>query len=171
MFITLTAFTLVSGLSLDMRRNSYLASINVNNVFVAESPICINQNDYKITDFLVNKSNLIQKAIAKYLQEEKVQNDVQLNTYRIIEKLSELFIDNLDLDSIYISKYGTVLIDFEKENNLFSIEVGSKSIGYFSEIYSKTNNFCQEAFIDTEDALVATIGQLNTDFRDFYGRI
>jgi hypothetical protein len=169
MFITLTAFTLVSGLSLDMKRNSYLANFEVNEAIIC--PIFSNPYNYNITDFLVNKCDFIKRNISNYLQEENIQTDVQINTYRVIENLSEFFIDNVDLNSIYTSKYGTVLIDFEKNNNIFSIEIGVKSIGYFSEIDTKTIDFCEETFIDNENNLSSSLSKLNKSFLEFYNKI
>ena len=173
MFFTLTAFTLISGLSPDVRKNSYLATFEDSDIVVSERPFIFANKEYDImTNFcFVNSNDVLVKDISKYLEGENIKKEVQINTIKVIEKLSEFFIDNIDLDSVYISSYGTVLIDFEKEQNIFSIEVGTKSIGYFSEVKSITNDFCEESYIDNDEKLCLTIGKLNNDFLNFYNRI
>lgn len=173
MFFTLTAFTLISGLSPDARKNSYLANFDDSDIVVAEMPYgSISHNYNTMTNFcIIDKNDNLLKNISKYLEEENIQKEVQINTIKVIESLSEFFIDNIDLDSIYTSSYGTILVDFERDNNIFSIEIGSKSIGYFSEIESITNDFCEESFIDDNEKLNLTIGKLNNDFLNFYNRI
>jgi hypothetical protein len=115
--------------------------------------------------------DFIKNFFSGYLQEEGVRTDVQKNTNLLIENLSDLYIDKIDLESIYISGWGTLIIDFEGDNNIFSLEIGSKSIGYFSEINSKTVNFCGESFINTEESLNRTMIQLNSDLLNFYNKI
>jgi hypothetical protein len=115
--------------------------------------------------------SLIKKSLSVYLQDNGVKDNVKINTYHLIENLFHLYMDKIDLESIYLSNWGTVLIDFEKDNNIFSIEIGSKSIGYFSEINSKTEHFCEEAFINSEDSFNSTMYQLKSDLNDFYNKI
>ena len=150
-----------------------LASFEDSDIVVAEQPFVFSDQDYStmINFCVIDKSDILLKNISKYLEDENIQKEVQANTIKIIENLSEFFIDNIDFDSIYTSSYGTVLIDFEKGNNIFSIEVGSKSIGYFSEIESITNDFCEESFITDDEKLYLTTGKLNNDFLNFYNRI
>ena len=173
MVFTLTALTLISGLSLDLRQNSYLATFEDSDIVMVERPFIFSNQDRNtmINYSLIDKSNNLLKSLTKYLDEENIQVEVQINTIKVIENLSELFIANIDLDFVYTSNYGTVLIDFEKGKSIFSIEIGAKSIGYFSEIKAITNDFCEESFIDNDDKLLLTIGKLNNDFLNFYNRI
>jgi hypothetical protein len=173
MFFTLTAFTLISGLSPDARKNSYLANFDDSEIVVAESPyVFMSQDDNTMVNFcIIDTGDKLLKNISKYLEEENIHKEVQINTIKVVESLSEFFIDNIDLDSIYPSSYGTVLVDFEKDNNIFSIEIGTKSIGYFSEVESVTYDFCEESFIDDNEKFNLTIGKLNNDFLNFYNRI
>lgn len=111
------------------------------------------------------------KKIMMYLQTEKLSADIQVNVNNILEKLPYIFIENVrSKDNVYRSSYGTVMIDFEEDGNVFSLEVGTKSIGYFSEINSCTNDFCEEILID-EDNFEKSIDRVNSDFLAFYDKL
>ena len=111
------------------------------------------------------------KKIMSYLQSENLSAEIQVNVNNILEKLPNIFIENVrSKDNIYSSSYGTVLIDFEEDGKIFSLEVGTKSIGYFSEIDSTTNDFCEEIIIE-EDNFEESIDKVNSDFLAFYDKI
>jgi hypothetical protein len=122
------------------------------------------ENNYKELAFL-------RKTIS-YLQSENLNAEIQANLNKILETLPNIFIDNvISNDNVYCSSYGTVLIDFEEKNNIFSLEIGTSSIGYFSEINSVTSDFCEEIFIDNDDNFERSVRKLNNDFLAFYDRI
>jgi len=56
------------------------------------------------------------------------------NSLKFIKKLSDNLIDNLELDEVTPSNYGTIILEWEKENNYVSIEIGESEIGFFYEI-------------------------------------
>lgn len=131
-------------------------------------PECAQFQDYYL---MYNQQDSIIKKIMNNLQSENIAEDVQFNVNKIIEKLPEIFIDNiLSKENMYSSSYGTFIIDFEENGNVFSLEVGTNSIGYFSEIDSKTKNFCEEISIDAEN-FDESILKINTDFLAFYDRL
>lgn len=45
----------------------------------------------------------------------------------------------LDTDSIVPTSYGTIVFDFEQNDNLISVEIGADLIGYFTEQSTKEN--------------------------------
>lgn len=170
MLLTATAFTLLSGLSPDIRRNSYLASFENLDYISIENNCNITTESILRDVYLKSNDNKLLKNVPKYLEDECVNKDVQINVIKIIENLSKIYIDNIHEDNVYVSGYGTVLMDFEKDKYIFSLEIGTKSIGYFSEIDSETNDFCEEASIE-DDSFNISVGKLNTDFINFYNRI
>lgn len=172
MIVTFTALTVVSGLSIDVRRNSYIEDLQQNEDVLSYQNIAppIEEVSLSKSIYFNHKQELI-KNVTEYLQQECTDNKVQRNTILILEQLTSFFVENINFDSIYLSSYGTVLIDFEQDKYSFSLEIGSKSIGYFSEIDSVTFNFCEESKIDDKSSLIKTLGLLNKDFIEFYEEI
>ncbi len=44
-----------------------------------------------------------------------------------------------EIMSLNITPYGTIVLDFEKESNLISVEIGETEIGFFTEFDDKEN--------------------------------
>lgn len=56
----------------------------------------------------------------------------------LIDELNPLSLKEIDLENIYPTELGTVIFDWEKDrDNVFSLEIGLKSIGYFIEVEGK----------------------------------
>jgi hypothetical protein len=66
--------------------------------------------------------------------DSKISFDVLNQSLNIIDSIYPSLIEKLNIDNIYSSSYGTVILDWELSNNsLFSLEVGKNAIGYFIE--------------------------------------
>jgi hypothetical protein len=79
------------------------------------------------------KQSLVSCIITDQLR-EGVSTRVYNNCLKFLEHLSPNLCDNLGKDDIYHSNYGTVILEWNKSNNeLFSLEIGKESIGYFIE--------------------------------------
>jgi hypothetical protein len=96
------------------------------------------------TDFI----SLIEKRInsIKYLEtnwdgyggdapDEKVIN----NSIQFVSKLPGSLQSEIKPEKVIATPYGTIVFDFERNQNLISIEVGEKNIGFFSEFSDRNN--------------------------------
>ena len=102
---------------------------------------------------------------------KEVSSKVKINSVKLIESLSSLFIMNFDIDDMYKSSYGTIVLEFLKDSSSFTIEIGENSFGYFSESHNKIDHIQEEVFLSSnENDNEIAFGQLNLDFIDFYNR-
>lgn len=100
--------------------------------------------DLKTTYYLYNNSvnskiDFIKKQLEYLLKTNdtdlKIGTEVYNNSYFIFEELYPSILEHLSIEDIYTSNYGTLIIDWEKENNdVFSLEIGSEYLGYFIEV-------------------------------------
>jgi hypothetical protein len=52
-----------------------------------------------------------------------------------VDQLYPSLFDKLIVDNVYSSSYGTLIIDWDKnDNDVFFLEIGSETLGYFIEI-------------------------------------
>ncbi|CAD5270657.1 MULTISPECIES: hypothetical protein [unclassified Imperialibacter] len=51
--------------------------------------------------------------------------------------LPDSLLENLDIDEISPTPYGTIVIDFKGNGSLISVEIGEDEVGFFSEIFGK----------------------------------
>jgi hypothetical protein len=65
----------------------------------------------------------------------KISADVLSQCYTFIDSLYPSVLEQLEMDDVYSTTYGTVVFDWEKDvDNAFSLEIGAKEIGYFIEV-------------------------------------
>ncbi|NDP20721.1 MAG: hypothetical protein GZ091_06545 [Paludibacter sp.] len=64
---------------------------------------------------------------------------VYSNTNDFLSKIDSKILDFLNEQSILPTPYGTITLDFEKNNNLVSIEIGETQIGFFTDLLSGEN--------------------------------
>ncbi len=55
------------------------------------------------------------------------------NSGALLNMLPDTFIQNLDPDDIVLSPYGTIVIDWRRNDQLLSIEIGTSKVGFFTE--------------------------------------
>jgi hypothetical protein len=108
--------------------------------------------DLKRTYCYVNNKETKVNMLRGFLQnlvEQPNQEEVPLNlkvvnnTTDFIDTLSTLIVEEIDMNNIYSTGYSTIVIDFEREDSLFSLELGVEQLGYFLE-----NNGVDEKFND-----------------------
>ncbi len=128
------AITSFLALSTEYRRNSYLANV------IPDGEIEIDQFDIDSNDYFKGFSrndyiNNIKCRLYNFLSHSDVSYAVYNNAYNLIQSLPEIVLDKIDIENVYISSYGTVMVDIEfKSNDIFSLDIGKKSVGYFGEI-------------------------------------
>lgn len=145
MLETIAITSMLMSLSTDYRKNSYLASVISNDSYYVEEIFQVTQKNY-FEDFLCSDNiNIIKNKIFQLLNLKEISADLHNNAYNLLVNLPEFILDKIDVENIYTSQYGTLMVDFEFfDSNIFSLEIGKKSVGYFSEIDSSTYIFCDE---------------------------
>lgn len=66
----------------------------------------------------------------------------------------------------YSTKYKTLIIDFSQNENLFSLEIASKALGYFIE--GKINKMEESIDITTNDEIDLAIRQIEIDIEKLF---
>ena len=104
-------------------------------------------NDIKSTFHFIKETNsdeiksLKDKILDLYYdcdELNKPSNNVLSQSFKLIDRLNPIALQNLSLQNIYISPYSTIIFDWEKNmEDVFSLEIGSSQIGYFIEVENK----------------------------------
>jgi hypothetical protein len=101
--------------------------------FDIKSSYFICRNDVK------SKHDILKEYVKSFYNNKTLENTISSgvleNSLNLIDLLSPLQIEELEFNNFSITPYGTVVFDWEKDrDNVFSLELGSKSIGYFIEV-------------------------------------
>lgn len=92
-------------------------------------------NTLNFNDNLVRIKNELKSYTESNDPDQKISADVFNNSYRFLDNIPPSAIEQLTLDNIYVSNNSTVVFDWEKSSDdLFSLEIGNKSLGYFVEL-------------------------------------
>lgn len=139
------ALTLMSSLSTDYRKNSYLANVVENNDNDIENFVDTSEQNYFKGFSNIDNVNKIKNQLFQLLSQTNISYSVYNNASNFLTDLPELVLEKIEIENIYCSKYGTVMVDLEVDDaNLFSLEIGKDSAGFFSEVDSSTLNYCDE---------------------------
>lgn len=138
--------------------------------------ININKDDYDedqnesspfyLDNFTLSKDDILKSRITSFL---KLKNnwdgqgaivpkpETISNSIGILEDLSISSIYHLDEEDIHLTPYGTVVIDWEFDNdNILSLEIGYNSMGYFYEKDGKTTQKKDKPIYDSKSFINAT---------------
>ena len=74
---------------------------------------------------------------------EKPNREAIKNAHHLIETLDRETLKTLNTDAIYPSSYGSLILDFETERGLVSVEIGDKTMGFFTD-FVDGNNYAAE---------------------------
>ena len=88
------------------------------------------KNDYKsyLISFIPGRS--LGKFIS-IIQNENLSKEIKLNAIHLIEKLPESLLLNLSVDSIFKSKYNTLIVDFVEKTGMLTTPKRSILTSYF----------------------------------------
>jgi hypothetical protein len=89
------------------------------------------------------------------------------NAIRFIENLSEFLISELNPENIICTPYGTIVLDWYNNEDLLSVEIGEKEMGFFSEINGESITPASDKFIINENNLLF---ELDIAFKNLYKR-
>lgn len=70
----------------------------------------------------------------------RIDVSVYYNVRSFLSELDNFFFNYLKEEDIYCTPYGTVVLDFEKNEEIVSVEVGESKIGFFTEFSDKDLN-------------------------------
>lgn len=68
-----------------------------------------------------------------------IDMSVHSNTKDFLSILDNIFFDYLNEEDIYCTPYGTIVLDFVKDREIVSVEVGERQIGFFTDFSVKEN--------------------------------
>lgn len=114
-------------------------------------------HNYVISSFPISFRNKLISQIKK----EDYSINVLRNAIHLIEKLPESLISKLNEESFYKSSYNTLIIDFESDNNSLTIDIGSKSFGYFIEKDDQLIDLKENLEIETREKSIKSYTIIN----------
>ena len=125
----------------EVERLSFLHrnNIEMENVYLEEEVIDL-KHTYHFTKITNNdKSDFLKSHILDFFNSTdanvKISSDVLSQCYSFIDNLYPSVLEQLEMDDVYSTSYGTVVFDWEKDvDNAFSLEIGAKELGYFIEV-------------------------------------
>ena len=130
----------ILGLNPEIEKYNYLHTVNTDIECVINATKDI---DLKDTYLLFNcdyssKLELIKNQLNLFFtnsdEDIKINSKVYNSSYYIINNLYPSIYNEININDIYTSNYGTLIIDWEKKSgDVFSLEIGSEKLGYFIE--------------------------------------
>lgn len=135
-----------SKVSLSLRNNFFL------NKELQENENCIIES-LKSISYLENNWNNFGTP--------KINSEIIINSLKIIQSLPPSILSYLKPENVYPTKMGTIIMDWEiDENNILSLEIAKKSVGYFVEMngidYKEVNNI-------SADDITSITSSINND--------
>ena len=156
----------ILGLNPEIEKYNYLQTITTNVECISYSEKDI---DLKDTFLLFNRNfnsnlELLKKQLDLFLTSSDddliISSKVYNSSYFIIDNLYPSIYNEININEIYTSNYGTVIMDWEKENgDVFSLEIGSEKLGYFIEVGSVDVKQVEE--IDINNSLKDLLNDLS----------
>jgi hypothetical protein len=125
-----------SNISLSLKNNFFL------NKEVKENENCIIESIKSISSLSDNWNNF---------GTPKINSEIISNSLKITQALPPSILNYLKPENVYPTKMGTIIMDWEiDENNILSLEIAKKSVGYFVEMNG--NDYKEIEKIDIEDS-------------------
>lgn len=169
MLLTNTIFSL--NPDFDKRRVSFENSIMVRDDYFTSSNVSLSlKNKFFLNkEVIENESCLIEsiKSISSLgdnwndFGTSKISSEIIINSLKIIQSLPPSILNYLKPENIYPTKMGTIIMDWEiDENNILSLEIAKKSVGYFVEMNG--DDYKEVEKMDAENILLIA-SSINND--------
>lgn len=132
------------------------SNIEMENVCLEEEVVDL-KNTYHFTGIISNdKSDFLKSQILDFFNSAdanvKISADVLSQCYSFIDNLYPSVLEQLDIDDVYSTSYGTVVFDWEKDvDNVFSLEIGAKELGYFIEVNGTDDKQVDSLILDESE--------------------
>lgn len=137
----MTLLTSLFTLNPEVEKFNFLnrSNIEMESIYLEEEVIDLKET-YHFSGLINNeKSDFLKKQILDFFHSAdeniKISADVLTQCYSFIDNLYPSVLEQLEIDDVYSTPYGTVVFDWEKDvDNVFSLEIGAKELGYFIEV-------------------------------------
>lgn len=117
--------------------NLPIASPNMSNNYSIQSyssPVIFHRFDEKLKQILSLSDNWGGDGFAS------IDYSVFCNAKDFLSKLDNSILDYLNDENILPTPYGTITIDFDKDGELVSVEIGENKIGFFTDFSGFVNS-------------------------------
>lgn len=171
MFEFITVASLMS-ISMDYKKTSYLDNVISNQSYYIEDIYNNNRVNYHDKFLLIDNTYKIKTHLTRLYNRKEVSLEVYNNASNLLTGLSEFTLKEINFENIYSTKYGTIVVDLEfMTSNIFSLEIGKNSIGYFSEINYSTFIVNEEMDTIDDNGNIININVLRNDIDSFLNKI
>jgi hypothetical protein len=151
----MTFFTSLFALNPQVEKFSFLnrTNIEMESILLDEEIIDL-KDTYHFTGIVSNeKSDFLKRQVLDFFHSSddsiKISADVLAQCYSFIDNLYPSVLEQLDIDDVYSTSYGTVVFDWEKDiDNAFSLEIGSEKLGYFIEVNGNDDKQVDSLILD-----------------------
>ncbi|MDC8002142.1 hypothetical protein POV26_13935 [Aequorivita todarodis] len=132
------------------------SNIEMENIYLEEEVVDL-KNTYHFTGIISNeKADFLKSQILDFFKsadaDVKISADVLSQCYSFIDNLYPSVLEQLEIDDVYSTSYGTVVFDWEKDvDNVFSLEIGAKEIGYFIEVNGTDDKQVDSLILDESE--------------------
>ncbi len=95
--------------------------------------------------FYSTKERLVDNFLEKIVSSEnqnlvsEIDGVVFQNFLDVLRLLPDYLVKHVDVDDITITLHGTIVVDWNISNDLVSIEIGKRQIGFFTQFETKEN--------------------------------
>lgn len=72
------------------------------------------------------------------------EREVVNNSYRFLDALAGIGVDDIDPDEIYPMPYGSIVMELYGRGGMVSMEIGRHKIGFFTECIDSSDEVCSE---------------------------
>lgn len=117
------------------------------------------------------KLNRFKSILRGFINEDLLSIDVYDSATKVILYITPAYFLKLDVEEVYYTGYGTVVINFNIFNNgivEFELEIGKSDIGYFFDTETDGRPHMCDSLSLSDDEFKNTIKQLNEDLKLFF---
>lgn len=141
-----------------LEKDDYFTSSNVN--LSLKNKFFLNQKVVENEKFLIEAIKSISSLDNNWnnFGTFKINSEIIINSLKIIQSLPPSTLNYLKPENIYPTKMGTIIMDWEiDENNILSLEIAKKSVGYFVEMNGKDLKEVEKIDIENITLIVSSI--------------
>lgn len=124
------------------------------------------KKSFRYTDIIdQSKQTYLKNKLAGWLSPSnhsfRISSEVLSRCFQLIDMLYPSLFEELEIDQVYSTDYGTVVFDWEKDvDNVFSLEVGAQQIGYFIEVDGRDiKQIDQRDLVDSKKELLQDLNE------------
>mgnify|MGYP005832954487 CR=1 FL=1 len=137
--MALVTSLLSSALNPDVEKYEFVNKPVLSEESFDEELIDINDIYFYTTNRSSDKMDILKHHLTQFFESSdddlKISSRVLSHAHMFLDNIYPSLLEDLDIENVYPTPYGTLVFDWEKnEDDVFSLEIGADSIGYFIEI-------------------------------------